>query len=83
MYYNFVNRELVLAAHLKPLEKEDKMNNIKNFTQIWNQPATLFPKSNIPDNIQNENEAKVSTIIYVYFIFKLKSITSKLLCGLM
>ncbi|KAK6960968.1 coiled-coil domain-containing protein 103 [Biomphalaria glabrata] len=51
-------RELVLAAHLKPLEKEDKMNNIKNFTQIWNQPATLFPKSNIPDNIQNENEAK-------------------------
>ncbi|CAL1529042.1 unnamed protein product [Lymnaea stagnalis] len=40
-------REMVLAAHLKPLEKEDRISSIKNFTQVWNQAADKFSGPNI------------------------------------
>ncbi|RUS84844.1 hypothetical protein EGW08_007385 [Elysia chlorotica] len=32
-------REIVMAAHLKPLEKEDKISSMGTFTQVWNQSA--------------------------------------------
>ncbi|KAH9498130.1 hypothetical protein Btru_008333 [Bulinus truncatus] len=52
-------REMVLAAHLKPLEKGDKMNNIKIFTQVWNQPAKKCSKSDVHENsINTENISK-------------------------
>ena len=28
-----------MAAHLKPLEKEDKISAMGTFTQVWNQSA--------------------------------------------
>ena len=28
-----------MAAHLKPLEKEDKISSMGTFTQVWNQSA--------------------------------------------
>ncbi|CAG5124650.1 unnamed protein product [Candidula unifasciata] len=38
-------REMVLAAHLKPLDKKDKLSSIEKFTQVWNPSAQKFPKS--------------------------------------
>ncbi|BFZ21847.1 hypothetical protein BsWGS_24886 [Bradybaena similaris] len=37
-------REMVLAAHLKPLEKKDKLSSIEKFTQVWNPSAQKFSK---------------------------------------
>ncbi|XP_059160966.1 coiled-coil domain-containing protein 103-like [Physella acuta] len=48
-------REMVLAAHLKPLEKDDRISSIKNFTQVWNQVAEKFPKSTESENLLSNN----------------------------
>ena len=31
-----VRRDIVLASHIKPLEKEDRLDQIERFTQPWN-----------------------------------------------
>ncbi|GFO05546.1 coiled-coil domain-containing protein 103-like [Plakobranchus ocellatus] len=46
-------REIVMAAHLKPLEKEDKISSMGVFTQVWNQSALKNPQKD--GNYSNGN----------------------------
>ncbi|GFR82822.1 coiled-coil domain-containing protein 103-like [Elysia marginata] len=52
-------REIVMAAHLKPLEKEDKISSMGTFTQVWNQSA-LRKSQKDATGADNEANAKDS-----------------------
>ncbi|XP_005105890.1 coiled-coil domain-containing protein 103 [Aplysia californica] len=51
-------REIVLAAHLQPLEKEDKISSMGTFTQVWNQAAE---KKTISTEERKEEEGNFRT----------------------
>jgi hypothetical protein len=31
-----IYRDIVLASHIKPLDKKDRLDQIERFTQLWN-----------------------------------------------
>ena len=51
-------RDRVLAAHLRPLEKGDKISDMKKFTQVWNQHADANKSSTKQSTNADIQEAK-------------------------
>ena len=49
-YYRYC-RDIVAASHIKPLEKDDRLENI-NFVQRWNSQATHEKIEGVSENAQ-------------------------------
>lgn len=60
-------REIVMAAHLKPLEKEDKISSMGTFTQVWNQSALRKSQKDAgPDEAEgNSKELKSQSSLQI------------------
>ena len=70
------SRDIVMASHLKPLDKDDRLTEVK-FIQPWNSPATK--KVETADKEKNDYIPKVCVHCLYYVvcqIFTIYHITS-------